>query len=212
LMVSCGFSSLATMAMDISVQKDWVPTVITGESKLSLMNTRMTQVDLISEVAGPFIAGALLLIPNVTLTWTFIGIAVFNYLTFGPEYLLLRSVFHSVQDLRKLKKIPESKRFQTQLFLLLERMEPRSQHHHRLEHLPRTTRLSRQHLLCLPLVHRPKSARSRPHLLPQNCRLSRISTCHLPWRWRPRRRSCHLCLPLHLHPPGPSAYSIFVHC
>jgi len=49
-------------------------------------------VDLITEVGGPFIAGLLLLIGNMT---AFLTVAAINFVSFIPEYQLLRTVYHN---------------------------------------------------------------------------------------------------------------------
>lgn len=90
LLVSATIGSLAAMSMDLAVERDWVPTVVTKEAQLTIVNTRMRQVDLATEVGGPFVAGFLLLAGTKI---SFLLVASFNFLTFFPQYQLLRSVY-----------------------------------------------------------------------------------------------------------------------
>jgi hypothetical protein len=41
LLFSASIEALAAMSMDISVERDWVPTAVTTEAFLTIMNTRM---------------------------------------------------------------------------------------------------------------------------------------------------------------------------
>jgi len=90
--------------MDIAIERDWVPTAIVDIQYLTITNTRMRQVDLITEIGGPLIAGFVPLIPKVSLNYSFSIIAGFNFMTFIPQYLLLRYVYEAIPNLRKPKE------------------------------------------------------------------------------------------------------------
>jgi len=89
--------------MDISVERDWIPTSITTEKPLTLANTRMRQIDLATELGGPFIAGGLLLLP-ITINAALLIIVAFNFITFFPQYWLLRKTYLMVSVLQN--KVP----------------------------------------------------------------------------------------------------------
>ena len=105
-------SSLGTSFMDIAIANDLVPSTF-DQSELPGFNSRLRQIDLFTEVAAPIAAGVLLLVesPNVPLLGFFL-IALWNVVSFVPEYLLLRSIFVSRPDL-KLKTIEVSPQTRT---------------------------------------------------------------------------------------------------
>jgi len=61
-------------------------------------------VDLITEIGGPLVAGFIPLIPKLSLNFSFTIIAGFNFMTFIPQYLLLRYVYDELASLRKPKE------------------------------------------------------------------------------------------------------------
>lgn len=97
------FSSLGSTLMDISIANDLVPSVIPTEG-LPKFNSRMSQLDLFTEVTSPFIAGLLLTITHpIVALFGFLLIALWNLISFFPELLLLRSIFKMRPDLLKLE-------------------------------------------------------------------------------------------------------------
>jgi iron-regulated transporter 1 len=75
LLISSMIGSLAAMLVDISVERKWVPITIKTDLYLTLINTRMRQIDLITEVSAPFIAGIILSIPGISFFIGFLIIA-----------------------------------------------------------------------------------------------------------------------------------------
>ncbi len=84
--------SLGSTLMEISVGYDLAADLI-PESQLPVFNSRLKRIDLFTEVSAPIFAGAVMLIPN-TETWNigFSIVALLNFITFIPEYILLTSI------------------------------------------------------------------------------------------------------------------------
>ena len=103
------FSSLGSTLMDISIANDLVPSVIASDD-LPVFNSRMSQLDLFTEVTSPFIAGVLLTLTHPAIAlFGFILIALWNLVSFFPELMLLRSIFKMRPDLLKLEtKVAET--------------------------------------------------------------------------------------------------------
>lgn len=96
-------SSLGSTLMDISIANDLVPSVIPSEG-LAKFNSRMSQLDLFTEVTSPFIAGLLLTLTHSTLAlYGFLLVALWNLISFFPELALLRSIFKMRPDLLKME-------------------------------------------------------------------------------------------------------------
>lgn len=62
------------------------------------------QVDLVTEIAGPFVAGILVLIPGVDVVISFLIVGAFNFVTFIPQYMLLRTVYNKYEKEEKEEK------------------------------------------------------------------------------------------------------------
>jgi len=62
----------------------------------------------VTEVAGPFIAGLLVVIPGFTATMAFLTVAAINFITFVPQYLLLLRVYQNDARLRTSKTPPST--------------------------------------------------------------------------------------------------------
>jgi iron-regulated transporter 1 len=94
-------SSLGATLMDISIANDLVPSVIEA-SELPQFNSRMRQIDLLTEVVSPIVAGVLLILtsPGIAL-FGFLLVALWNLVSFFPEFFLLRSVFRLKPELLK---------------------------------------------------------------------------------------------------------------
>ena len=84
--------SLGATLMEISVGYDLAADQIQRD-ELPLFNSRLKRVDLITEVTAPIFAGLLLMIPRMN-GWNvgFSLVAILNFITFVPEYLLLSSI------------------------------------------------------------------------------------------------------------------------
>lgn len=96
-------SSLGSTLMDISIASDLVPSVI-DKQNLAVFNSRMSQVDLFTEVVSPLLAGLLLTITHPTIALVgFLLVALWNLISFFPELMLLRSIFKMRPDLLKLE-------------------------------------------------------------------------------------------------------------
>lgn len=95
IVISGSLSQLGGSLMNVAVPSDWIPTLLRGK-ELATVNSRLKRVDLISEVAAPLAAGAIMTIGSLSNFFTsgFFFIAALNILSFLPEYLLLRSVYN----------------------------------------------------------------------------------------------------------------------
>lgn len=91
---------LGSTFSEISVANDIVPTSFAG-TELSVINSRLRQVDLFTEVVSPIATGLLLLINTTQHTLLgFLFVALWNVLSFFPEYFLLKSVFNDKPELK----------------------------------------------------------------------------------------------------------------
>ena len=84
--------SLGATLMEISVGYDLAADQI-HRDELPLFNSRLKRVDLFTEVTAPIFAGLLLMIPHYN-GWNigFTLVAILNFITFVPEYILLTSI------------------------------------------------------------------------------------------------------------------------
>lgn len=83
-------ASLGSSLMDISVGFDLAVEVL-PEAELSIFNSRLKRIDLLTEVTAPIFAGTVLSLMSNSVFWGFTIIAMLNIFTFLPEYLLLKS-------------------------------------------------------------------------------------------------------------------------
>eukprot|EP01088_Endostelium_zonatum_P008575 TRINITY_DN21721_c0_g1_i1.p1 TRINITY_DN21721_c0_g1~~TRINITY_DN21721_c0_g1_i1.p1 ORF type:complete len:536 (+),score=73.73 TRINITY_DN21721_c0_g1_i1:73-1680(+) len=96
ILLSC-INALAATVMNISVEKDWVPVCISNQGYLATVNSRMRQVDLVSEVVGPLLTGILLsVLGNIP---GFMTVATINFISFFPQFFLLYNVYKGNKDL-----------------------------------------------------------------------------------------------------------------
>ncbi len=101
-------SSFGSSFMDIAIANDLVPSGI-SEAELTAFNSRFRQVDLFTEVAAPIAAGFLLVMGSSDLPMLgFYLVALWNLISFFPEYGILTSIFHERPDLSE-KRIVVSK-------------------------------------------------------------------------------------------------------
>lgn len=84
--------SLGSTLMEISVGYDLAADQV-PKNELALFNSRLKRVDLFTEVTAPIFAGVVMLLPNTLFFNTgFTIVAILNFMTFIPEYLLLSSI------------------------------------------------------------------------------------------------------------------------
>ncbi|OYZ19211.1 MAG: hypothetical protein B7Y39_12470 [Bdellovibrio sp. 28-41-41] len=96
-------SSLGSSFMDIAIANDLVPSSF-DESELAKFNSRLRQVDLLTEVTAPVVAGLILVLESPRLAlFGFFLVGMWNIISFVPEYLLLRSIFNERPDLKNKK-------------------------------------------------------------------------------------------------------------
>lgn len=92
LLLSGIISNLGINIMDIAVANDLVPTVIKKED-LPHFNSRLRQVDLMTEVFSPICAGLLLSLSSINEPLFGIGLIIgWNLISFIPELFLLLSI------------------------------------------------------------------------------------------------------------------------
>ena len=92
---------LGSTFSEISVANDIVPTSFSG-NELSDINSNLRQVDLFAEVTSPIATGALLLLSTIYHPLLgFLLVALWNVLSFFPEYFLLKSVFEEKPELKR---------------------------------------------------------------------------------------------------------------
>lgn len=102
VVISSIFSTLGSGLMDIAVGNDWIPTLVEPD-QLSTVNSRLKQIDLLTEVLSPVVAGVLLALSTQSNPlFGFQLVVLWNVISFGPEILILRRVFHRAQSLQQL--------------------------------------------------------------------------------------------------------------
>mmetsp|Transcript_79367 Transcript_79367/g.233177 ORF Transcript_79367/g.233177 Transcript_79367/m.233177 type:complete len:529 (+) Transcript_79367:64-1650(+) len=107
---------LGELLSDVSVKREWVPQLFNGEAA-RVLNSKMSQIDLTTEVVGPFIAGLIITwgslhpdsLPALldATDFGFVAVGALNALSFWPQLALLRSVYRSHADL--LQPVPEDR-------------------------------------------------------------------------------------------------------
>lgn len=94
-------ANLGATLMDIAISNDLAPSVFSG-TELSKFNSRFRQVDLLTEVGAPVVAGLLLAISDFGLPLSgFALIALWNLVSFFPEFAILQSVFKERPELKE---------------------------------------------------------------------------------------------------------------
>ena len=92
-------SSLGATLMDVGVAGDWIPELV-EKSQLGAVNSRLKQIDLSTELGAPVVAGLILtFFSGSTVPWGVLLIGLWNLISFIPEYLLLRAVYHAHKPL-----------------------------------------------------------------------------------------------------------------
>jgi len=94
-------TGLGSAMTNIGVAQDLVPSLFSG-TRLTRINSRIRQVDLVSEVCSPVLSGLLLLIrfPEIPNLGLFV-VATWNLLSFFPEYFLVKGVLNVHGDFLK---------------------------------------------------------------------------------------------------------------
>lgn len=94
-------ASLGSSFMDIAIANDLVPSSF-NENELASFNSRLRQVDLLTEVTAPVVAGLLLVVESpIAPLFGFLLIGLWNVFSFVPEYFLLKSIFDERPDLKE---------------------------------------------------------------------------------------------------------------
>eukprot|EP00928_Gymnodinium_smaydae_P022985 TRINITY_DN19139_c0_g2_i1.p1 TRINITY_DN19139_c0_g2~~TRINITY_DN19139_c0_g2_i1.p1 ORF type:complete len:553 (-),score=61.14 TRINITY_DN19139_c0_g2_i1:166-1752(-) len=98
---------LGTLLSDVSVKREWAPQLFSAEQQQSV-NSAMSQIDLTTEVVGPFLAGLLITAGNFLSDYVpsfldatdigFVATGVLNACSFWPQLALLRSIYSSHQQ------------------------------------------------------------------------------------------------------------------
>lgn len=101
MVVSGLIGTLGASLMDIAIANDLAPSVFSGQ-ELSRFNSRFRQVDLLTEVGSPVVAGILLAASDSWIPLAgFLMVVGWNLLSFIPEFGILSSVFKERPDLQK---------------------------------------------------------------------------------------------------------------
>ncbi|MCA2961708.1 MAG: ABC transporter substrate-binding protein [Silvanigrellales bacterium] len=99
-------SSLGQNLMDVAVGIDWLPGLVPSEG-LAKVNTRLRQIDLLTEVGAPVAAGLLLAVKPAALPIAgFLCVALWNLMSFVPEMALLRRVVKTSDVLSRKMDMP----------------------------------------------------------------------------------------------------------
>lgn len=86
-------TSLGATVMDVAVSQDWLPTVV-PQNDLARVNSRLKQIDLFTELVAPVVAGIILMLKTESFPQMGLYvIAVWNLVSFVPEYRLLKTVY-----------------------------------------------------------------------------------------------------------------------
>jgi iron-regulated transporter 1 len=100
-------SVIGTNTMEIAVASDLVPSALTKD-RLPIFNSRLRQLDLLTEVTSPIIAGLLLLVSSSEFRHLgFYLIVAWNVLSFYPEYVLLNRILNHHPALNEKHVVPQ---------------------------------------------------------------------------------------------------------
>ncbi|XP_043931283.1 solute carrier family 40 member 1-like [Protopterus annectens] len=92
-------AELASTAMSISIQRDWIIVVAKGSSKLADMNATLRQIDLFSNLLAPMAVGQIMAFISSQVGCAFI--AGWNLFSMCFEYLLLHKVYQMTPALEE---------------------------------------------------------------------------------------------------------------
>lgn len=119
-------SNLGSSLMDISVGFDLAVDVL-PENELTVFNSRLKRLDLLTEVSAPVFAGLTMAMFNgKSGLYGFSIVAIINILTFIPEYYLLNSIQVLGQYKEKIVSLPNSKNFLAEFFDSLKKLKGKS--------------------------------------------------------------------------------------
>lgn len=114
LFITCEvFSKLGEQLTDVSLKREWVPRLFSGEA-VQTLNSAMSFIDLSAQVVSPFIASLLVALGASFADWSggldangfcLVAAGALNAVSFCPQLLLLRSVYRSHAEL--LRPAPE---------------------------------------------------------------------------------------------------------
>lgn len=126
-LATCGaISNLGSSLMDISVGFDLAIDVL-PEIELTIFNSRLKRLDLLTEVSAPVFAGlAMTLFHEKSGLYGFSLIAIINILTFIPEYYLLSSIQALKEYKEKIVSLPMTKNFLTEFIDSLKKLKGKS--------------------------------------------------------------------------------------
>jgi iron-regulated transporter 1 len=106
LILSAVMASLGAALMDVAVSQDFVPAVV-EPAELTLVNSRLKQIDLTTELCAPIVAGLLIAAGKKWASDIHVSagllvgpsiVALWNIFSFAPEYKLLRGVLSSLKE------------------------------------------------------------------------------------------------------------------
>lgn len=119
-------SNLGSSLMDISIGFDLAVDVL-PEKELTIFNSRLKRLDLLTEVSAPVFAGlAMTFFHSKSSLFGFSIVALINILTFVPEYYLLSSI-QALRDYKeKIVSLPISKNFLTEFLDSLKKLKGKS--------------------------------------------------------------------------------------
>nr|XP_006006098.2 PREDICTED: solute carrier family 40 member 1-like isoform X1 [Latimeria chalumnae] len=92
-------AELASTAMSISIQRDWIVVVAGGSGKLAGMNSTIRQIDLFSKLLSPIAVGQIMAFISSKIGCAFI--AGWNVFSMGVEYWLFHKVYKMIPALAK---------------------------------------------------------------------------------------------------------------
>ncbi|XP_038645337.1 solute carrier family 40 member 1-like isoform X2 [Scyliorhinus canicula] len=84
-------ADLASTAMSIAIQRDWIIVVAGDNEKLSSMNAIMRQIDLLSKLLSPMVVGQIMTFSSSVVACGFI--TGWNMFSMCLEYLMLRKIY-----------------------------------------------------------------------------------------------------------------------
>lgn len=119
-------SNLGSALMDISVGFDLAVDIL-PEEELTVFNSRLKRLDLLTEVSAPVFAGlAMTLFHEKSMLYGFSLVALINILTFIPEYYLLSSIQALKGYKEKKVSLPIPKNFLTEFLDSLKKLNGKS--------------------------------------------------------------------------------------
>ncbi len=126
LAVFSAISNLGSSLMDISVGFDLAVDVL-PEEELTIFNSRLKRLDLLTEVSAPVFAGlTMTFFHDKSSLYGFSFVGILNILTFIPEYYLLSSIQSLKGYKEKIVSLPISKNFLTEFFDSLKKLKGKS--------------------------------------------------------------------------------------